>query len=46
MEMTVDVPEKFHKALIRAVDLCAVKKHLGTPPEIRVYAKAHSGDMA
>jgi ribosomal protein S12 methylthiotransferase accessory factor len=29
-------PEKFHAAISRAVDLCAVKKHLLNPPGIEV----------
>ena len=29
-----DFPEKYHKALIRASDLCAVKKTIMDPPEI------------
>jgi ribosomal protein S12 methylthiotransferase accessory factor len=29
-----DFPEKYHKALIRAADLCAVKKTIMDPPEI------------
>ena len=29
-------PEKYHEALIRAADQCAVKKHLENPPEFEV----------
>lgn len=28
-----EFPEKYRKAIIRAVDLCAVKKHMMTPPD-------------
>jgi ribosomal protein S12 methylthiotransferase accessory factor len=31
-------PKKYEKAVVRAADLCAVKKHLVEPPEIRLYA--------
>jgi putative redox protein len=33
-----DFPVKYKEAVIRAADLCAVKKHLVSPPEINVYA--------
>lgn len=29
-------PEKYHQALIRAAELCAVKKHLESPPEFGI----------
>lgn len=29
-------PEKYEKAIIKAVDQCSVKKHLASPPQIRV----------
>ena len=29
-----DFPEKYHRALVRAADTCAVKKTLADPPEI------------
>ena len=31
-----DFPEKYHDALIRAADQCAVKKHLEQPPRFNV----------
>jgi len=31
-----DFPEKYHAALVRAVDQCAVKKHLERPPSFDV----------
>jgi ribosomal protein S12 methylthiotransferase accessory factor len=31
-------PEKYKKALIKAVDLCSVKKHILTPPSFNVDA--------
>jgi len=30
------VPEKYHEALVRAADQCAVKKHLESPPQFAV----------
>ena len=37
-----DFPEKYHAALVRAADQCAVKKHLERPPafEVRTVAGA------
>jgi putative redox protein len=32
-------PEKYESALIRAADLCAVKKHMEQPPQFEVYTK-------
>ena len=29
-------PEKYHEALVRAADQCAVKKHLESPPQFAV----------
>lgn len=34
-----DFPEKYHDALIRAADQCAVKKHLENPPRFNVTTK-------
>lgn len=34
-----DFPEKYHEALIRAADQCAVKKHLEQPPTFTVQTK-------
>lgn len=36
IEVPPDFPEKYHKALIRAADQCAVKRHLADPPEFEV----------
>ena len=32
-------PKKYLKAVVRAVDLCAVKKHIMNPPEFSIDAK-------
>lgn len=34
-----DFPEKYHEALVRAADQCAVKKHLEQPPEFQVRTR-------
>lgn len=34
-----EFPEKYHEALIRAADQCAVKKHLEKPPRFNVQTK-------
>ena len=37
-----DFPEKYHTALIRAADQCAVKKHLETPPTFQVQTRVEA----
>lgn len=32
-------PEKYHDSLIRSAQLCAVKKHLETPPSFEIITK-------
>ncbi len=32
-------PEKYRKSVIRAMDLCPVKKHIMNPPEFRIEAE-------
>jgi ribosomal protein S12 methylthiotransferase accessory factor len=34
-----EFPEKYHEALIRAADQCAVKKHLEQPPTFNVQTR-------
>ncbi len=34
-----EFPEKYHQALVRAADQCAVKKHMETPPTFNVQTK-------
>lgn len=34
-------PEKYHTSLIRAAQLCAVKKHLETPPEFDITTEVY-----
>lgn len=37
-----DFPEKYHDALIRAANQCAVKKHLEQPPEFQVRTRVEA----
>lgn len=39
IKLPEDFPEKYHAALIRAVDACTVKKHLTQPPDMKVNIK-------
>ena len=39
IQLPASFPEKYKEAVIRAADLCAVKKHLEQPPRINVTAK-------
>jgi putative redox protein len=36
IQVPPEFPAKYHEALIRAADQCAVKKHLETPPRFEV----------
>ena len=36
IELPPGFPEQYRDAVVRSADLCAVKKHLETPPEIAV----------
>jgi ribosomal protein S12 methylthiotransferase accessory factor len=38
-----DFPEKYHDALVRAADQCAVKKHLEQPPSFDVRTRVAGG---
>ena len=40
IQVPPDFPEKYHDSLVRAAELCAVKKHLEHPPQFRVYARS------
>jgi putative redox protein len=32
-------PQQYHGALVRAAELCAVKKHIETPPQFEIYTE-------
>lgn len=40
IQVPPEFPEKYHQALIRAAEMCAVKKHLEHPPQFRVTTSA------
>lgn len=39
IQVPPDFPEKYYDSLIRSAELCAVKKHLETPPQFDVFTK-------
>ena len=39
IQVPPDFPEKYRASLIRSAELCAVKKHLETPPQFNVYTQ-------
>lgn len=39
IQVPPDFPEKYHAALIRAADQCAVKKHLANPPKFEILTQ-------
>lgn len=36
IQVPPDFPERYHEALIRAAELCAVKKHIEKPPQFAI----------
>lgn len=40
IQVPEDFPEKYKEAMIRAAELCAVKKHLEDPPNFNVYTES------
>jgi ribosomal protein S12 methylthiotransferase accessory factor len=39
IQVPPDFPEKYRDSLVRSAELCAVKKHLETPPQFEVFTK-------
>ena len=39
LELPAGFPEKYHQAVVRAVDACSVKKHIVTAPEFQISVK-------
>lgn len=39
IETPPDFPEKYLDAMVRSAELCAVKKHLETPPQFHITAR-------
>ena len=40
IQVPPDFPEKYRASLIRSAELCAVKKHLESPPKFNVYTQS------
>jgi ribosomal protein S12 methylthiotransferase accessory factor len=38
IQLPAGFPEKYREAVIRAADLCAIKQHFASPPQIQVSA--------
>jgi ribosomal protein S12 methylthiotransferase accessory factor len=36
LTLPTEFPEKYKAAIFRTVDLCTVKKHIMSPPEIKI----------
>jgi len=39
IQVPPEFPEKYHDALVRSANQCAVKKHMEVPPQFNVYTK-------
>ena len=39
IQVPPDFPEKYKSSLVRSAELCAVKKHMETPPQFNVFTK-------
>jgi len=39
IQLPPEFPEKYKDAVVRAADICAVKKHLYNPPQFEIYTK-------
>ncbi len=46
IQVPEDFPDKYKDAVIRAAELCAVKKHLETPPQFDVYTSVVETETA
>ncbi|GIV80832.1 MAG: osmotically inducible protein C [Anaerolineae bacterium] len=46
IQLPPDFPEKYKEAVIRAAELCAVKKHLEQPPAFEVYTSVVAPERA
>lgn len=44
IELPDDFPEKYRAAVVNAANLCTVKKHLQTPPEIELTSSVFSAE--
>ena len=39
IQVPANFPQEYHEALVRTANLCAVKKHIETPPKFNTYTK-------
>jgi ribosomal protein S12 methylthiotransferase accessory factor len=39
IQVPAEFPEKYHDALVRSAEQCAVKKHLEMPPSFEIFTK-------
>ena len=39
IQVPPEFPEKYRDSLVRSAEMCAVKKHLETPPDFKVFTK-------
>jgi putative redox protein len=46
IQVPPEFPEKYHAALVRAADQCAVKKHFENPPEFNVFTMVTEPETA
>jgi ribosomal protein S12 methylthiotransferase accessory factor len=46
IQLPADFPEKYRESVIRAAELCTVKKHLERPPSIEVTTRAAVVELA
>ncbi len=46
IQVPPDFPEKYKDALIKSAELCAVKKHLETPPQFDVQTSVVEANLA
>ena len=46
IQLPADFPEKYRDSVIRAAELCTVKKHLEHPPAIEVTTRAAVAELA
>lgn len=46
IQLPADFPEQYKDAVIRSANLCAVKKHLESPPQFDVHTSVRTPDPA
>lgn len=46
IQVPADFPDKYKDAVIRSAELCAVKKHMETPPQFDVYTSVVETETA